>query len=117
MSEENETSVEGSTTVEPIKDSKESTPVEKTVNTPAKKTAAKKTAAKKTAAKKTAAKKTATKKTATKKTATKKQATTRASKGKSSVKPAGVQDPNATPTRRRLPMVDGRARRAGIYQR
>lgn len=92
MSEENETSVEGSTTVEPIKDSKESTPVEKTVNTPAKKTA-------------------------TKKTATKKQATTRASKGKSSVKPAGVQDPNATPTRRRLPMVDGRARRAGIYQR
>jgi len=112
MSEENETSVEGSTTVEPIKDSKESTPVEKTVNTPAKKTAAKKTAAKKTAAKKTAAKK-----TATKKTATKKQATTRASKGKSSVKPAGVQDPNATPTRRRLPMVDGRARRAGIYQR
>jgi len=92
MSEENETSVEGSTTVEPIKDSKESTPVEKTVNTPAKKTAAKKTAAKK-------------------------QATTRASKGKSSVKPAGVQDPNATPTRRRLPMVDGRARRAGIYQR
>jgi len=107
MSEENETSVEGSTTVEPIKDSKESTPVEKTVNTPAKKTATKKTAAKKTAAKKTAAKK----------TATKKQATTRASKGKSSVKPAGVQDPNATPTRRRLPMVDGRARRAGIYQR
>ena len=87
MSEENETSVEGSTTVEPIKDSKESTPVEKTVNTAAKKTAAKK------------------------------QATTRASKGKSSVKPAGVQDPNATPTRRRLPMVDGRARRAGIYQR
>ena len=82
MSEENETSVEGSTTVEPIKDSKESTPVEKTVNT-----------------------------------AAKKQATTRASKGKSSVKPAGVQDPNATPTRRRLPMVDGRARRAGIYQR